>query len=344
LAPSQQGISAIKNVVVIFQENHTFDCYFGTFPGANGTSGKNICLSQSPGSSQCVKPFHLSNLAPPDMPHGWDAAHADYDGGKMDAFVYTERGSQTMGYYDGTDLPHYWNAARSYVLCDRYFTSAMTQSAPNHLYLVAGTSGGNTSNKLPPTLTFEPIFKQLDVKRITWRVYGFSNWVKEFEYVQSNPALKANFASSARIAQDLSQGNLPQISWVIGSPGGSEHAPEDIQLGANSVASLVNGLGASKYWGSLAVYVTWDDYGGWYDHVAPPQVDSYGYGFRVPCLVVSPYAKRGYVDSQTNDHTSILKFIETLFGLKTLSTRDASASNMSEAFDFSQKPRTFEPI
>ena len=175
-------------------------------------------------------------------------------------------------------------------------------------------------------------------------MYGFNRWFKGFEYVQRNPGSKSNFAGSARFAQDLSKGNLPQISWVIGAPGGSEHAPENIQLGENSVASLVNGLGTSKYWGSLVAYVAWDDYGGWYDHVAPPQVDSFGYGFRVPCLVISPYAKRGYVDSQTNDHTSILKFIETLFGLKALSTRDASAKNMSEAFDFSQKPRTFEPI
>src|SRR5438876_11318407 len=105
MALSHQGISAIKNVVVVLQENHTFDCYFVAFPGANGTSGKNICLPQSPASSQCVKPFHLSNLASPDMPQGWDAAHADYAGGTMDAFGYTDGGSQTVGFYGGTCMP-----------------------------------------------------------------------------------------------------------------------------------------------------------------------------------------------------------------------------------------------
>ncbi len=162
MAQSRPDISVINNVVVIFQENHTFDNYFGTFPGADGTAGKNLCLPQSPGSSHCTKPSHNPTLTPHDMNHRWEAAHADYDGGKMDAFVYTEGGDQTMGYYDGVDLPHYWKAAKTYVLCDRYFTSVMSQSAPNHLYLVAGTSGGITSNILPPTLKFKPIFEQLD--------------------------------------------------------------------------------------------------------------------------------------------------------------------------------------
>ncbi len=340
----QPGISVVNNVVVIFQENHTFDNYFGTFPGANGTAGKNLCLPQSPGSSRCTKPFHLPTVTPHDLNHRWEAAHADYDGGKMDAFVYTEGGDETMGYYDGGDLPHYWKAARTYVLCDRYFTSVMSQSAPNHLYLVAGTSGGITSNMLPPTLKFKPIFEQLDRKRISWRVYGLTKWFESFEYVQNNPAVKANFAGSQKFEQDLSQGNLPQVSWIIGAPGGSEHPPGNIQLGEASVAGLINGIGASKYWGSVAAFVTWDDYGGWYDHVPPPQVDQYGYGFRVPSLVISPYARKGIVDSQTNDHTSILKFIETRFGLSPLSSRDASAGDMTEAFDFKQTPRAFEAI
>ncbi len=162
--------------------------------------------------------------------------------------------------------------------------------------------------------------------------------------MQNNPAVKANFGGAKKFEQDLSLGNLPQVSWIIGAPGGTEHPPGNIQLGEASVAGLVNGIGASKYWSSVVTFVTWDDYGGWYDHVVPPQIDQYGYGFRVPSLVISPYARKGFVDSQTNDHTSILKFIETRFGLSPLSSRDASAGDMTESFDFKQTPRVFEAI
>ena len=112
----------------------------------------------------------------------------------------------------------------------------------------------------------------------------------------------------------------------------------------NSVADMINSLGNGSYWNSLAIFVTWDDYGGFYDHVAPPQVDKYGYGFRVPCIVISPFAKQGYIDNQVNDHTSILKFIELRYGLSSLSTRDAAANGMLEAFDFTKPARPFQPI
>ncbi|MDG6939019.1 MAG: hypothetical protein JRN39_01260, partial [Nitrososphaerota archaeon] len=137
---------------------------------------------------------------------------------------------------------------------------------------------------------------------------------------------------------------LAQVSWVIGAPGGDEHPPKNVQAGQDSVAGdIVNKVGASAYWNSVAIFVTWDDYGGFYDHVPPKQVDEYGYGFRVPCLVISPYSKKGFVDTAVNDHTSILRFIETRYGLPPLSTRDAAANGMMEAFDFA-KPRPFTPI
>lgn len=338
-------LSAIKNIVVVLQENHAFDSYFGTFPGADGTAGKNICLPTKPGSISCVSPFHNPNLAPADLNHKWAAAHNDYDGGRMDGFVYSEGNRETMGYYDQTDIPHYWKAAQEYVLCDRYFTSVMSQSAPNHLYLVAGTSGGIIDNNLPITLTFPPIFEQLDKAGISWRVYGFGKFYERFQYVQSTPTAQKRFSAAADFKKDVQRGNLSEVTWIVGAPGGDEHPPANIQDGANSVANdVVNLLGASGYWDSVAIFVTWDDFGGFYDHVAPPQVDNYGYGFRVPCLVVSPYAKAGFIDGTLNDHTSILKFVEIRHGLSPLSSRDAAANGMLEAFDFSKPARAFEPL
>lgn len=341
----QGGLSKLKNIVIVLQENHTFDNYFGAYPGANGTDGKGICIPESRGSSSCVKPFHSSNLAPVEMNHNWKSAHEDYNSGKMDGFVYSEGNKGTMCYFDGSDLAHYWKAAEEYVLCDNYFTSVMSESAPNHIYLVAGTAGGLKDDNVPPSLDFPPIFKELDSKGITWRVYGFTKWYEKFSYVQNSPKVRGNLHSGNEFMTDVEKGELSQISWIIGAPGGSEHPPQDIQKGEDSVANdIVNTVGTSPYWNKSAIFITWDDYGGFYDHVAPPQVDQYGYGFRVPCLAISPYSRKGLVDSTTYDHTSILKTVETRFGLPSLSTRDAAASDLSNAFDFSAVPRKFAKI
>ena len=332
-------------MVIVLQENHTFDNYFGTYPGGEGTLGKNICIPQMKGSAKCVAPFHDKNLSPVDLNHNWNAAHSDFDSGLMDGFVYSEGSNETMGYYARGDIPHYWNAADNYVLCDHYFTSVMSESAPNHIYLVAGNAGGLLDDRVPSLLSFPPIFEQLDQKGISWKVYGFTKWYESFEYVQQNSSAQKNFANAGSFVTDLSNGNLSQVSWVIGAPGGDEHPPKNIQDGENSVANdIVNGIGTSGYWNSAAIFVTWDDYGGFYDHLAPPQVDQYGYGFRVPCLVISPFSKAGFIDSTVNDHTSILKFVENRFGLSPLSTRDAAANGLDEAFDFTKPPRSFVTI
>ncbi|MGI0090790.1 MAG: phospholipase C [Nitrososphaerales archaeon] len=339
--------SPIKNIVIVLQENHTFDNYFGTYLGAEGITGKTICLPRSSGASNtnCVSPFHDSSVTPVDMNHNWNTAHSDYDNGKMDGFVHSEGSNETMGYYNRNDIPSYWKAADNYVLCDHYFTSVMSESAPNHLFLVAGTSGGTKDDNVPSALNFPPIFQQLDQAGISWKVYGFTRWYERFDYVQRTPSAKKNFASAAQFLSDLKAEELAQVTWIIGAPGGDEHPPANIQAGENSVANdIVNGLGSSRYWNSSVIFVTWDDYGGFFDHVAPPQVDQLGYGFRVPCLVISAYSKSGFIDSVVNDHTSILRFLEDRFGLAPLSTRDMNANNMGEAFDFSKPARSFVPI
>ena len=193
--------SPIQRVVVVLQENHTFDNYFGTYPNADGLLGQNICLPQSPGSTQCVKPYHNPSLTPASMAHDWKTAHAAHDGGKMDGFVYAEGKPDTMAFYDRADVPRYWSAADQYVLCDRYFTSAMTESAPNHLFLVAGTNGGILDDAVPPTLNFPPIFQQLDEHGISWKVYGFTTWYERFAYVQNTPSARSKFVPSTHFAQ-----------------------------------------------------------------------------------------------------------------------------------------------
>jgi phospholipase C len=345
VASGGTDISAVQHIVVVLQENHTFDNYFGTYPGADGTLGKNLRLPTTPGGVPAVGPIHSATLTPNDLNHNWSSAHADYDSGRMDGFVHSEGSPTTMAFFDRSDLPRYWTLADQYVLCDRYFTSVMSESAPNHLYLVAGTAGGLKDDRVPAVLPFPPIFAPLDSRGISWNVYGFTKWYESFQYVQQTAATRGHFRPAAAFASDLAEGTLADVSWIVGAAGGDEHPPRNVQVGANGVADgVINALGRSPYWPSLAVFVTWDDYGGFYDHVPPAQVDAFGYGFRVPCLVISPYARSGFIDHTVNDHTSILKFIETRYGLAPLSSRDAQANDLSEAFDFAASPRPFVPV
>lgn len=335
----------ISKIVVVLQENHTFDNYFGTYAGVNGTLGKGIRLPSTPGGAPSVPPTHSPTLAPTDLTHSWDSAHADYDGGRMDGFVYSEGSPITMDYFDGSDIPRYWALAKDYVLCEQYYTSVMTESLPNHLYLVAAQCGGIQNDTIPATLPFPPIFEEMDAAGIGWKVYGNTSWYAQFAYVQQHPSARARLVAGSEFTSDLAAGTLPDVSWIIGAPGGDEHPPANVQVGQDSVVNgIVNALGQSPLWPGLAIFITWDCYGGFYDHVAPPQVDAYGYGFRVPCLIVSPYARSGFIDSAVNDHTSILKFVERRYGLAPLSTRDAAANDLGEAFDFTAPPRKFTPI
>jgi phospholipase C len=359
--------SPIEHIIILYQENRTFDQYFGTYPGANGLP-LNIALPKTQGSKETVSPFHLTNTSTRDLDHSSHVAKIDYNNGKMDGFVYGEHSNLTMGYYDYRELPYYWDYASKFVLMDNFFSSEMGPSLPNHLYLIAGQSGGFTDNPgrcqsreicseksnnpyaLPTNLTFgfKNIMDELDSRGISWRYYtgdkenykeaGYWNPLPAFASFKSNPSRLNNVAPNDQFLPDLTKGSLAQVVWVIPPEDESDHPTADVKTGQHYLASLINAIMQSEYWSSTAVFVTWDDFGGWYDHVAPPQVDAYGLGFRVPCLIISPYARAGFVDHTQSEFSSILKFIETVHGLPALTQRDEMASNMFEAFDFSQPP------
>jgi phospholipase C len=325
--PSVQP-NPITHIVIILQENHTYDNYFATYAGG----ASNQCVPSALGGGTNVCQFSDSLLTPPDMCHIPVCASADYDGGNMDGFVYTENNTQTMGYYNSTELPFYYKMADNYVLADDYFSSYRGDSEPNHMYLTAG--------QIPTSA--EPIFEQLDKAGITWKVYGDYAYYENYSYIKSqSPSYNStHFALGPDFFTDLSNNNLPQVTYMIGAPGANdEHPPKSIVTGEQAVAQVVDNLGESKYWSSLAIFITWDDYGGFYDHVIPPS----GFGFRVPCLIISPYAKQGFLDSiGPHDHTSILNFVQSTFGLGVLPGQRTGTSNMMEAFDFTQCPRNFD--
>jgi phospholipase C len=367
----------IENVIWIIQENHSFDNYFGTFPGADGIP-PSTCLPKRPGSTACVSPFHMRIDEPPcDLPHFWSPAHAAFDNGRMDGFVWAEGTPYTMGYYDEREIPNYWKYAKSYTLCDHFFSSFLGPSTQNHLYTVAAQDGGMISmcftlaqcQKLlddPDGFSFASMIKLFNQTHLSWKYYdetlprptGFvkarddpGGWFfpdpKHFWIWNPLPgfnAVRDNKYSMARIGplsdyfEDLKRGTLPQVSWVVPACRDSEHPPEPVDQGMWYVTRIVNALMQSPYWKSSVIFLTWDDYGGFYDHLPPPMVDSLGYGPRVPMIVISPYSKPGYISHVTYDFTSVLKFVEKRWSLGHLCARDDRANDMSDCFDFNQEP------
>ena len=374
---SHAGLNKIHHVIWIIQENHSFDNYFGTFPGADGPS-PSTCIPVMPGSSQCVKPFHMPEGEPIyDLRHGWVDEHAAYDNGKMDGFVWAEGTPLTMAYLDDRDIPNYWAYARHFTLCDRFFSSEMSESLTNHLYSVAAQSGGligglSSVEEIEEVLgekggfSFASIVKSFSQGHVTWKYYvetrpmsedhesygvmpslwfgapkTFSLWnpLPGFKAVREDPEQMKNLVDLKEYFQDLRTGTLPEVSWIVPTFEDSEHPPESlvpVARGMWYVTNILNALMESPYWKDSVVLLTWDDYGGFYDHVPPPIVDAFGYGPRVPTLVISPFVKAGFISHFTYDFTSMLKFIEERWDLPPLTQRDAHADDMTDCFDFDQ--------
>ena len=403
----------IKHLVYIIQENHSFDNYFGTYPGADGIPvGTALPVNANSTSSLVVAPFHMNSSLPvsivgDELPPGvsdpeelvnsssaspfhlspqvqvdvtsaWTAAHMSYDNGKMDGFVYAQNyfhlnGTLAMGYYDRSDIPYYWDYADNYVLADRFFSSLLGPSLPNHLYIASGTSGGiidDSGNTLNGggngvgdlNLTWATLAQELTLSNVTWAWYtgqavpvsgSVWNVLPLFSYFQEHfQTLETHDLGTQSFIDAISNGTLPAVSWITpgywappGMPSAcagqdvSEHPPSRQDCGMDYVASLVNAIMKSQYWQDTAIVITWDDYGGFYDHVAPPTVDIYGEGFRVPTLIISPWAKHGYVDHTVYEFGSMLKLAETIFHVPSLNTRDSTSNDMLDAFDFGQNPQ-----
>jgi phospholipase C len=254
-----------------------------------------------------------------------------------------------LSYNDYTIIPNYWEYAQKFTLCDAFFSSVRGPSRPNHLYAVAAQSGGLVYN-LSPVQTviynFPTLVDLLNQVNATWKYYTgttpavetYRNPFPGFQEFRNNPALLSQVVGTSQFYKDLKAGALPQVCWIVPSEANSEHPPVNVQVGMWYVTDLINAVMQSGYWANCAIIVTWDDYGGFYDHVPPTQTDEYGFGFRVPAIVISPYARSGTIIHTQYDLTSPLKLIETAFGLSSLTTRDGSSNTMLECFDFSQTP------
>lgn len=327
------------------QENHTFDNFFGTFPGANG-----------------ITEPQASNPTRSDFNHGGAATLAAMDGGKLDEFP--DRGHVQ---YTQSDIPNYWAYAQQFGLSDNFFTSDASSSTPNHLNMIAAQTGGinesspekgckSTQNTLIssldvndtsywayPCVSINSIAQELDKAGISWRYYaGTPIWdaALMIKPLYSSDSSKI-VTNSNNVLTDIQSGKLATVSWVTPqSFPQSDHPPEPLQGGQNWVTSVVNAIMNSSYWSNTAIFLTWDDWGGFYDHVQPPQLDGLGLGPRVPLIVISPYAKAGYISHNLGEFSSLTKYLETTFNLPSLGQRDAkNISDLTDFFDYSQTPQ-----
>ena len=367
--PSQTSAPStpIEHFIVLMQENHTFDNYFGTYPGADGIPS-GTCMPVNPAdkkNADCVEPYYIGDRPIDDLDHSLSTFNLQYNDGSMDGFVYAlnernQNGALSMGYYDDRELPYYWNLADEFVLFDRFFSSDHGGSFANHMFWATAQEGGSrvTNEGYPDVMT---IFDRLEERGISWKFY-VQNYDPHITYRSASqisgnrasqiiwvpllnidrflddPKLSSHIVDLNEYYTDLDNGTLPAVAYIAPS-GASEHPPGSIRSGQKFVKALIQALMRSDSWKSSAFLLTYDDWGGWYDHVAPPQVDEHGYGMRVPALLVSPYARRGAIDSTLLDFTSIPKFIEENWDLEPLAERDANANSFMSALDFSQSPR-----
>jgi len=411
----------ITHVVVIIQENRSFENLFAGYPGANAPM--TACASPGPSgasSPRFVKrasvPATASSPCPsgdvpvtlhqdtfennPDSKHDWDSSLVDWNNGQMDGFSAwgMQHGQYSAyNYIERSEVVPYWTIAQQYVLADEMFPTEFGGSFTGHLTLVAGTDdvklpgraevnfpnaapddcdsppgtkssyvAGSPYRKLHPWQGGFPCFDQfntmaqvLDAAGVSWKIYatkvlkaGLWEPFEAIKYVRYGPDWPNNVsAPQTNVLSDASGGTLSSVSWVTPSKPDSDHPQDHSDLGPSWVASVVNAVGESKYWPNTAIIVVWDDWGGFYDNAPPPQLDYRGLGIRVPCLIISPYAKQGYVSHVQYEYGSILRFIEETYGLPAGAIgsvaqgyTDGRATSLDDAFDFNQAPRKFVPI
>jgi phospholipase C len=331
----QKPRSPIRHVVISCQENRSFDHYFGYAREVQAAGfGPPSGYTQPGAGGARHAPFELKALSTPDPPHFWPAVHAQVDGGKMDGF-YRSSGPAGIGYYTAKELPFYYGLFAEAGLCANYFCSVLGPTWPNRFYLMSGTSGGITTDGVFGNGVFDSkkwpiILDLLDEAHVSWKIYNagtdpifdtdnvavfWSRWTHD----------SRTHATKQEYLDDCAHGKLPQVSWIVPSFSQQldEHPPANVSVGMELQKELIAALRKSTAWKTSVFLLTYDEHGGYFDHVPPPKVDAYGLGVRVPLWVVSPHARKGVVKSaKPADHTSTLKFVERVFGLPTLASRN----------------------
>jgi phospholipase C len=400
-APRSGSLKDIEHVVILIQENRSFDHYFGTLSGVRGFDDRHgrQAFFQTDPAGHSLHPFRLPKECLPDLTHDWGPQHQAWDGGRMDRFVRVHDtadaagiGVETMGYYTRSDIGFYYALADAFTICDGYFCSVIGPTDPNRLMSMSGSidPGGTHGGPLVETLvggraaklgtfTWPTMPERLQAHGVSWKVYTgapagqFDSVLPYFKPYTTDAnliarGLKPTFPGD--FGADLARNRLPQVSWVLAGITASEHPGFSTAVGGEIFTRQVIEalLSNPKTWAKTALFITWDENGGFFDHVAPPtpppgtagefltvsQLPTaaqgirgpIGLGFRVPMLVVSPFSRGGLVCSDTFDHTSTLRFLETRFGVEVpnLSAwRRKHTGDLTSAFNFAATPRNGRP-
>jgi len=318
----------LGHIVLLMRENRSFDHYFGGFPGADGLpAGAPVTAA----AADCI----------PDPPHDEEAVTAAAASGTFSA-------PQAHLSFPERRVPLAWALARRFGLCDRYFASVLGPTFANRLFSVAASPGGFRDNptRIDPALLPRPnIVDRLDAAGVSWACYlahvpdARYNAVAYYPERESDPRANRTFSD---FLADAASGRLPAVSWVVPEDPLTEHPATPPQWGQRFAAVTARALMASPVWRDAALVLNYDESGGFYDHVPPPA----GLGYRVPCTVVSPFARPGHVSHEVYDHASALALVERTFGLAPLGSRDAAASPLEDCFDFAHpdpEPVVFPP-
>jgi phospholipase C len=333
----------------------------------------NTCVPYYPSYPQdgCVVPFNLTpaQFTIPDMEHDWITGPIAYNEGAMNGFYQAEGTTNTFGHYNQSTIPIYWDMAEEYATSDNFWGGNLSYSLPNHWQLVSATTpefaydhylgnAGVQSEYLSEANNTSSVEDLLDRANVSWRYYDNSLmsygsaidgviWGGAYDYWNpmaaqaesyTSPYL-SHFVPRSAFIGDVDNGTLPNVSYLIPDFDYSDHPGWNNSYGETWIAELVNAVEASKYWNSTVIFVTWDDYGGWYDHVPPPTVLGHGLSFRAPLLVISPYAKENFIGHSMGDFWSLLHFVEWQFGLGCLRPQDCLAPLPLQFFNFNQPPR-----
>jgi phospholipase C len=391
--PAAQGVlrgpqrrpSVITHVVVVIQENRSFDDLFQGYPGANTSSTGQA----STGQTVALQP--VSFTADYDIIHQSQDFLNAYDNGKMDGFNlerllgHPKLTYPQYGYVPASQTKLYFEMANQYVLADNMFQSNIDASFAAHQYLIAAQAGGNGTSgaaaNIPsgrwgcdygqgdkvdtlnadrsvgpregPCFDYTTLADELDGAGLSWRYYAApsdnagGNWsaYMAVNHIRNGPDWANVITPPGQFLTDVAAGKLANVTWVTPTYKDSDHAANHSKQGPAWVASVVNAVGESSFWDSTVVFVVWDDWGGWYDHVPPIYLDYDGLGFRVPMLVISAYAKQNYVSHVQYEFGSVLRFIEDDFGLGQLSASDARATDpAADSLNVSGGPRSFVPF